>query len=141
MLFDTFDLDYGPMTLLLKLDRDTVVTYSTYMLKMKSAPKIVQNISFRDIEKFMLSWLYCLVMISINLSETAYFVHWKSETMFETNYFLTIFFSNKNFFLNFFLRLNFVLDWILSQTEFVLDFVSDYIPQLYFVCNHLIQCM
>ena len=30
--------------------------------------------------------------------------------------------------------LDFVLDWILSQSQFV----SDYIPQLYFVCNHLI---
>ena len=58
--------------------------------------------------------IYRLVMISINLSETANCAHWKSETMSETNFFLTIFFSDKIF-----LRLNFVLD---------------YIPQLYFVC-------
>ena len=40
----------------------------------------------------------------------------------------------------FFLRLNFVSDWILSWTGFCLgmDFVWDYISQLYFVCNHLI---
>ena len=41
------------------------------------------------------------------------------------NFFLTkFFFQQKNIFLGFCLRLN---------------FVSDYIPQLYFVCNHLIE--
>ena len=52
-------------------------------------------------------------MISIDLSETAHFAHWKSET-FETNFFP-------------------------RQKNFFLDFVPDYIPQLYFVCNHLIR--
>ena len=64
--------------------------------------------------------MYRLVMISINLSETAHFAHWKSKTTSETNF-------SDNFsdyiFLRFFLGLN---------------FVSDYILQLYFVCNHLI---
>ena len=56
-------------------------------------------------------------MISIDLTETAHFVYWKSETTCETNFFLTFIFSDKK---NFFLELNFVLDWILSQTEFCL---------------------
>ena len=57
--------------------------------------------------------MYHLMMISINLSETAHFGHWKSG-MSETNFFPT-----KNIFLR-------------------LDFVSDYIPQLHFICNDLI---
>ena len=56
--------------------------------------------------------MYHLVMISIVLSETAHFVHWKSERTSETIFFLT-----KNL---------------------VLNFVLDYILQLYFACNHLI---
>ena len=78
--------------------------------------------------------IYRLVMISINLSETAHFVHWKSETTSETIFFLTNFFLNKKYF-----------SWILSRTgfclrlNFVSDFVSDYIPQLCFVCNHFIH--
>ena len=63
--------------------------------------------------------IYRLVMRSIDLSETAHFAHWKSGTTSKTIFFLT----KKIFFSDFFLRLN---------------FVSDYIPQLYFVCNHLI---
>ena len=64
-------------------------------------------------------------------------VHWKSETMFETKFILRqnlrIFFSNNLFFPR-------KSSQILFQTEFCLglDFASDYIPQLYFVCNHLI---
>ena len=62
-------------------------------------------------------------MISIDLSETAHFAHWKYETTSETIFYVKIFFQTKNIFLRFFLGLN---------------FVSDYIPQLYFVCNHLL---
>ena len=68
--------------------------------------------------------IYRLVMISIDLSEITHFEHCQSETKSETIFFLTkIFFSNK-IFLGFFLGLN---------------FVSDYILQLYFVCNNLIK--
>ena len=63
-------------------------------------------------------------------------VHWKSETnsvwnkmQSKTKFSLRIFFLmvGKKIF----------LDWILSQTEFV----SDYIPQLYFICNLLIKIL
>ena len=69
--------------------------------------------------------IYRLVMISIDLSETAHFVHWNSEKMSETNCF-----SDK-IFLRFFLRL-----------DFVSDFDSDCIPQLYFLHNHfMLSCI
>ena len=55
--------------------------------------------------------MYRLVMVSIDLSETAHFAHWKSETTF----FLTNFFPNKKIFFS-----DFVLDWILCRTEFCL---------------------
>ena len=73
-------------------------------------------------------FIYRLVMISIDLSETTHFVHWKSETTSKTILFGQFFFQQK-----FFCQ-------IFSQTEFCLElnFVLDYIPQLYFVCNHLI---
>ena len=62
--------------------------------------------------------IYCLVMISIDMSETAHFVHWKSETMSEAIFFRqTIFLSD------------FVSESIFC---FGLNFVSDYILQLYF---------
>ena len=54
---------------------------------------------------------YCLVMISIDLSDTAHFVHWKSKTMSETNLFPQIFFSDKK-------NQIFFSAWILSRTEF-----------------------
>ena len=50
-------------------------------------------------EKIIAVYTYRLVMISINLSETAHFAHWKSETTSETNFFLTIIFLI-NFFLD-----------------------------------------
>ena len=58
---------------------------------------------------------YRLVMISIDLSETAHFAHWKSETMSETNFsdnflFQQIVFPTENLFLRIFLGLNFVTD-------------------------------
>ena len=77
-------------------------------------------------------------VISIDLSETAHFGYCQSETKSETT------FSNKNIFLtkilfptNFFPKKFF--SRIFSQAEFNLrlDFVSHYIPQLYFVCNVL----
>ena len=74
-------------------------------------------------------------MISIDLSETAHFAHWKSETTSEKTFFLTIFFPTKFFSdQKYFSR-------ILSQTGFCLglNFVSDYIPLFYFVWNHLIS--
>ena len=74
--------------------------------------------------------IYRLVMVSIDLSETAHFAHWKSETTSETNFFVTKFFSNKKFFFSYF-----VSDWIFCLG---LNFASDYIPQLYFVFNHLL---
>ena len=67
-----------------------------------------------------------LVMVSIDLSETAHFVtgylrqHLRQIFFLTIFFFLTKFFSNKNLFLRFFLRLNFVSDWILSWTEFCL---------------------
>ena len=66
-----------------------------------------------------------ILMISIDLSETAHFVHWKSETTSERKIF------SDNFF--------FLTKYIFHRLNFVSDFVSDYIPQLYFVCNHLIK--
>ena len=95
---------------------------------------------------FIAAYIYRSVMISIDLSETAHFAHWKSETMYKTIFFDKIYYLTKNLFLGFCLRLNFfVSDWILSSTVFCLwtgaclglNFVLDYIPQLYFVCNHL----
>ena len=82
------------------------------------------------ITKIPFCWsMYHLVMICIDLSETAHFAHWKSEITSKTIFFLTIFFPTKKYF-----------SQIFSQTEFCLglDFVADYTPQLYFVCNHLI---
>ena len=64
----------------------------------------------------------CVCPSVIDLSETAHFAHWKSKTRSET-FFSDNFFPIKSIFLRFCLGLNFV--W-------------DYIPQLYFVCNHLI---
>ena len=53
-----------------------------------------------------LIYYYCLLtavriyrlVISIDLSETAHFAHWKSKTMSETNFFNDNFFSRQNFF-------------------------------------------
>ena len=94
--------------------------------------------------------VYRLVMISIERSETGQ----KSTLEIRDKFSLRQNavqdkFQSENFFLMvgifFFFRLNFVSDCIffglnLSQTEFCLrlNFVSHYIPQLYFVCNHLI---
>ena len=36
---------------------------------------------------FIAECIYCLVMISIDLSKTAHFAYWKSETMSETIFF------------------------------------------------------
>ena len=75
-----------------------------------------------------------LVKIAIDLSETAQKSalqirdkvqsETKSENFLSDNFF----FEEKH-------------SWILSQTEFCLGltFVLDYIPQLYFICNHLIN--
>ena len=52
-------------------------------------------------------------MISIDLSETTLFAHWKSKTTSETIYFSTKFFSVKKIF-----RENF-FSWILSRTEYM----------------------
>ena len=54
-----------------------------------------------------------LVMINIDLSKTAQFAHWKSETTSGDKFFLTIFFPTKFFSNKIFLR-------IFSQTEFCL---------------------
>ena len=64
-----------------------------------------------------------LVMISIDLSDTAHFDYCQYETKSEEIFFLTKKISR-----------------IFSRTKFCpeLDFVSDYTPQLYLVCNHLI---
>ena len=59
-------------------------------------------------------------MISINFSKTAHLAYWKSNT---TSFVTNFFFNKKILFLDFFPGLN---------------FVSDYMLQLYFVCNHLI---
>ena len=53
-------------------------------------------------------FMYRLVMINIDLSQTAHFAHWKSDTTTETNFYLTIFFSNK-FFFQFFSQTGFCL--------------------------------
>ena len=57
--------------------------------------------------------IYRLVMMSIYLSETTHFVHWKSETMSETilsdNVFQTKFNSNKKSFSQNFLGLDFAI--------------------------------
>ena len=50
-----------------------------------------------------------LVMISIDLSDIAHLEHWKSETMSETIFFLTIF-----FFKNFFMTKNIFSDFFLD---------------------------
>ena len=63
--------------------------------------------------------MYRLVIISIDLSETAHFAHWISETMSETIFSNKIFFSRQTFF---FLTKN-SFSWILSQTEFISDWV------------------
>ena len=65
--------------------------------------------------------MYRLVMISIDLSETAHFAHWKSKTMSKTNFFLTVYFSDKKYFLWLFSWIEFCLG-----LNFVSDFVSDY---------------
>ena len=90
--------------------------------------------------EFIAVCMYSLVMISIESSETTHFERWKSDTISKTFFFWTffffpdkIFFPTKIIFLGFFcLGLDFF------ETEFCLrlDLVSDYIPQLYFVCNH-----
>ena len=74
-----------------------------------------------------------LVMISIDLPDTAHFGYCQSETKSETIFFPTKLCLDKKYF-------SFFSYWILSQSGFCLklNFVSDYIPQLYFVCNHLI---
>ena len=80
-------------------------------------------------------------MISIESSETAHFEHWKSDTISKTFFFfwtkfffLTKMFSQqKLFFLDIFCL---GLDFFGTEFCLRLDFVSDYIPQLYFVCNH-----
>ena len=59
-------------------------------------------------------------MLSIDLSETAHFVYWKSETMSETNFFSDNFFSDKFFSQQKIFFLDFVSDWILFRTEFCL---------------------
>ena len=98
-----------------------------------------------DMPSFIAVCAYCLVMISIDLSEiTKKKVHWKSETK-SAIFFWTKFFSNGNFFpdkkilseknLGFCLRLNFVSDRICPR----LNFATDYILQLHFMCNHLIK--
>ena len=83
--------------------------------------------------------IYRLVMISIDLSETAQNVHWKSEITSNTKLSPRKIFSEKNFLEKKFYRekiffrkkfSDFVSDWILYRTEFCLV--------LYFVCNHLI---
>ena len=58
-------------------------------------------------------------MISIDLSETTHFGYCQSETKSKKKNFS----DKKLFFSDFFLGL---------------DFVSEYTPQLYFACNHLI---
>ena len=71
-----------------------------------------------NIIQFIAVCIYCLVMLSIDLSETAHFAYWKSEITSETNYFfLTIFFRQfffptKNLFLGFCLGLYFVSHYI-----------------------------
>ena len=74
-------------------------------------------------------------MISIDLfRDNSKKARWKSETKSEN------FFSDKTIFLIEKEILRFCLLLNLSVTEFCLglNFVSDYMPQLYFVCNHLI---
>ena len=68
---------------------------------------------------------YCLVMISIDLSETT-----QKSTLDIWDKIQDNLFSDKEICL----RLNFVSDWICLRLNFVLD----YIPQLYFICNHII---
>ena len=63
----------------------------------------------------------------------AHFLHWKSETMPKTIVFQQKIFSQILSQTGFCLGLTFCLG-----LNFVSDFISDYIPQLYFVCNHLI---
>ena len=78
-------------------------------------------------------------MISIESSEIAHFEHWKSDTISKTIFLDKIFFPDKNFFPTKIIFLGlFCLGLDFFGTEFCLrlDFVSDYIPQLYFVCNH-----
>ena len=85
--------------------------------------------------------LYHLVMIRIERSETAQkstleigdnSVQDKMQS--KTKFSLRIFFRWSEFF---FFWTKFYLSLYLSQTEFCLglNFVSDYIPELYFVCN------
>ena len=72
-------------------------------------------------------------MISVDLSKTAHFGYFSPRQNPKQIFFPTkFFFWPKKFFLRFFLRLNVVSDWIF------MDFVSDYILELYFVCNHFI---
>ena len=62
---------------------------------------------------------FYLQLCCINLSKTTQKSHWKSETKFSPRQNPRIFFQ---------------------QFFFLQNFVSDYIPKLYVVCNHLI-CM
>ena len=79
--------------------------------------------------------LCCLVMISIDLSQTSHFAHWKYKTMSETNFFSDNFYFD-NFFFN---KKSFSRTGFCLRLNFVSDFVSDYIQQLYFGCNYLIS--
>ena len=101
--------------------------------------------------KVFVSWVvitvcvYRLVMISIDLSETAHFAHWKSETMSETN-FSDNFLSDKFFFptkffppiKNIFLR--FFSDWILSRILSRFTYCSCISYAIIYFINIMYQC-
>ena len=79
-------------------------------------------------------FFFCIVMINIDLSETAQKAHWKSERIYETIFFVTKIFS-KNFFPD---KTYFSWTEFCRRLDFVSNFFSDYRLQLYFICKHFI---